>query len=106
MIAATALANGLPVYTCNPNDFAGIDGLESRASGALRRCHSRRIGDIKPQGTQGGLFRLESDARVRQAVRTSRPTNLLISRSHSTALAIAAQNTQSWEVKLTVPNAR
>lgn len=28
MIAATALANGLPVYTCNPHDFAGIDGLE------------------------------------------------------------------------------
>ena len=28
MIAATALASGLPVYTCNPNDFAGIDGLE------------------------------------------------------------------------------
>ena len=28
MIAATALANDLPVYTCNPNDFAGIDGLE------------------------------------------------------------------------------
>jgi tRNA(fMet)-specific endonuclease VapC len=28
MIAATALATGLPVYTCNPNDFAGIDGLE------------------------------------------------------------------------------
>lgn len=28
MIAATALANGLPVYTCNPNDFDGIDGLE------------------------------------------------------------------------------
>jgi tRNA(fMet)-specific endonuclease VapC len=28
MIAATALANGLPVYTCNPNDFAGIDGLD------------------------------------------------------------------------------
>jgi predicted nucleic acid-binding protein len=28
MIAATAIANGLPVYTCNPNDFAGIDGLE------------------------------------------------------------------------------
>lgn len=27
MIAATALANGLPVYTCNPGDFAGIDGL-------------------------------------------------------------------------------
>ncbi len=27
MIAATALANGLPVYTCNPRDFEGIDGL-------------------------------------------------------------------------------
>jgi predicted nucleic acid-binding protein len=27
MIAATAMANGLPVYTCNPRDFAGIDGL-------------------------------------------------------------------------------
>ncbi len=28
MIAATALANGLPLYTCNPADFAGIDGLD------------------------------------------------------------------------------
>jgi tRNA(fMet)-specific endonuclease VapC len=28
LIAATALANGMPVYTCNPDDFAGIDGLE------------------------------------------------------------------------------
>jgi tRNA(fMet)-specific endonuclease VapC len=28
MIAATALANDLPLYTCNPDDFAGIDGLE------------------------------------------------------------------------------
>lgn len=28
MIAATAVANDLPVYTCNPNDFNGIDGLE------------------------------------------------------------------------------
>jgi tRNA(fMet)-specific endonuclease VapC len=27
MIAATALSNDLPVYTCNPADFAGIDGL-------------------------------------------------------------------------------
>jgi tRNA(fMet)-specific endonuclease VapC len=27
MIAATAIANGLPVYTGNPTDFAGIDGL-------------------------------------------------------------------------------
>jgi tRNA(fMet)-specific endonuclease VapC len=28
MIAATALANALPVYTCNPADFSGIAGLE------------------------------------------------------------------------------
>ncbi len=27
MIAATALANELPVYTCNPDDFDGIEGL-------------------------------------------------------------------------------
>lgn len=30
MIAATALANGLPLYTANPDDFAGIDGLVVR----------------------------------------------------------------------------
>lgn len=28
MIAATAIAHKLPVYTCNPADFNGIDGLE------------------------------------------------------------------------------
>jgi tRNA(fMet)-specific endonuclease VapC len=28
MIAATALAYDLPVYTCNPRDFSGIDGLD------------------------------------------------------------------------------
>ncbi len=28
MIAATALANALPIYTCNPDDFMGIDGLD------------------------------------------------------------------------------
>ncbi|HEY2217070.1 MAG TPA: type II toxin-antitoxin system VapC family toxin [Solirubrobacteraceae bacterium] len=28
MIAATAIANDLPVYTCNPSDFVGIDGLQ------------------------------------------------------------------------------
>jgi predicted nucleic acid-binding protein len=27
MIAATAIANELPVYTCNPSDFTGITGL-------------------------------------------------------------------------------
>lgn len=28
MIAAIALANDLPLYTCNADDFEGIDGLE------------------------------------------------------------------------------
>lgn len=28
MIAATAIANDLPVHTCNPDDFVAIDGLE------------------------------------------------------------------------------
>jgi tRNA(fMet)-specific endonuclease VapC len=28
MIAATAIANDLPLYTCNPDDFQGIDDLE------------------------------------------------------------------------------
>lgn len=28
MIAATAVAADLPVHTCNPSDFIGIDGLE------------------------------------------------------------------------------
>jgi len=27
MIAAVALANDLPIHTCNPRDFTGIDGL-------------------------------------------------------------------------------
>ena len=30
LIAATAIANGLPLYTCNPNDFAGIEELTVR----------------------------------------------------------------------------
>ena len=30
LIAATAIANGLPLYTCNPEDFDRIDGLDLR----------------------------------------------------------------------------
>ncbi|MHB1500206.1 MAG: PIN domain-containing protein, partial [Candidatus Dormibacteria bacterium] len=28
MIAAVAIANSLPLYTCNPADVAGIEGIE------------------------------------------------------------------------------
>jgi tRNA(fMet)-specific endonuclease VapC len=38
MIAATALANELPVYTCNPDDFTGIAGLEVLTIPTLRRA--------------------------------------------------------------------
>ncbi|MGH3073326.1 MAG: type II toxin-antitoxin system VapC family toxin [Gaiellales bacterium] len=31
LIASTAIANGLPLYTANPADFAGIDGLMVRS---------------------------------------------------------------------------
>lgn len=44
LIAATAIANGLPLYTANPTDFAGIDDLVVRtipapgpAAGTKRR---------------------------------------------------------------------
>ena len=30
LIAATAIANGIPLYTSNPDDFNGIDGLVLR----------------------------------------------------------------------------
>lgn len=30
LIAATALAHGIPLYTCNPSDFAEIAGLDVR----------------------------------------------------------------------------
>lgn len=31
LIAAVAMANALPLYTCNPRDFEGIEGLSVRA---------------------------------------------------------------------------
>lgn len=31
LIAATALAENVPIYTCNPADFEGIEGLEVRS---------------------------------------------------------------------------
>lgn len=37
LIAATAISRGLPVYTLNPDDFAGIDGLDVRTPRRPRR---------------------------------------------------------------------
>jgi predicted nucleic acid-binding protein len=31
LIAATAIAEGIPLHTCNPDDFSGIEGLDLRA---------------------------------------------------------------------------
>jgi predicted nucleic acid-binding protein len=41
LIAATALAHALPLYTCNPEDFSGIDRLDVRQV---------RIADQTPPG--------------------------------------------------------
>ena len=42
MIAAIAVANELPLYTCNPDDFVGIDGLR-----VIAIAHPDRV----PQGS-------------------------------------------------------
>ena len=44
MIASIALANGLPLYTANPRDFAGIEGLEVVAVGRIAG-RAQRLGD-------------------------------------------------------------
>jgi tRNA(fMet)-specific endonuclease VapC len=31
LIAASAISQGIPLYTCNPADFLGIDGLDVRS---------------------------------------------------------------------------
>lgn len=40
MIAAIAIANELPLYTCNPDDFDAIDPLEVVAVPLPGACHS------------------------------------------------------------------
>jgi hypothetical protein len=43
MIAATAIANDLPVYTCNPRDFTGIEGLDVHAVPPPSDAETRRV---------------------------------------------------------------
>lgn len=47
MTAAIAIANGLPLYTCNPDDFAGIDGLT-----VVAIPHPDRPGIVSAGGTE------------------------------------------------------
>jgi tRNA(fMet)-specific endonuclease VapC len=51
MIAATAIANELPVFTCNPDDFSGIDGLEVITVPVPRMSQPRprQPGEASPQ---------------------------------------------------------
>lgn len=42
MIAAIAIANDAPVYTCNPNDFRDIDRLQVVAIPVLERHRTHR----------------------------------------------------------------
>lgn len=48
MIAATAIANDLPVYTCNPEDFSGIDALDVIAVPSVRSPGRRLATGPKP----------------------------------------------------------
>ena len=43
MIAAVAIANDLPLFTCNPGDFEGIDGLN-----VVAVPHPDLVGDGSP----------------------------------------------------------
>jgi predicted nucleic acid-binding protein len=59
LIAATAMANGLPVYTCNPADFDGIDGLQvvpvtlpQQASDQTRDHPQPRLPRDRPAGAE------------------------------------------------------
>lgn len=54
MIAATAMANGLPVYTCNPNDFAGIEGLDVVSVPVPEPSTTQtETADVKPEDPDG-----------------------------------------------------
>ena len=43
MIASTAIAAGLPLYTTNPDDFAGLDDLLTVVPVTCPRVHRERV---------------------------------------------------------------
>ena len=77
------------------------DKVFDRSGGTIRRQFARS------NEAAEALRHLDVDQMaISVTQRTQRVTSLLISRSQSTELAIATQNTQSCGLKLTVPNAR
>lgn len=50
LIAATAIANGLPLYTTNPEDFAGIDDLRVWRSHIPTRTPEGRVTRVDDRG--------------------------------------------------------
>jgi hypothetical protein len=59
MVAATAPAHDLPVYTGNPDDFAGIDGLRVVTvplAGGMRRARESGVGTSFRSAIDGALL--------------------------------------------------
>lgn len=61
LIAATAIANGLPLYTANPGDFAGVDGLVVRTVAPPTAPTAPTPGPLRP--AHGGTGRRASEGR-------------------------------------------
>ncbi len=66
MIAAIAISNDLPLYTCNSADCEHIDGLDLRPvphpdeAGALSRSRLRNVGNlagVTPDPSTGSVYR-------------------------------------------------
>ena len=72
MIAAIAIANDLPLYTCNPDDFNGIEGLEVVAVAHPDKQPSSA--SVGPRRFSASVVGLECvPVRVRSAMRTGEP---------------------------------
>ena len=52
-IVATAAAHGLPLYTRNPGDFIGLDGIVHVVEAQVRRLHARESVTTEPSRSAG-----------------------------------------------------